>query len=297
MGSCRNGAGVSLKLLTDKKARWAKNRDVVLRGKKLNYNASIQIWYKRSLRKLVNKMTLETKQEVSKLFKRLPVKPLGTTDESIGSQARILMNELTKKFEKLFSLEAKTLADTMLERTQKYSDSSLEGSLKQLSGGLTIKTNIVPPELTDAVTASIAENVSLIKSIPQQYFKDVTGAVMRSITTGEGMYDLLPQIKKYEQLTERRAELLALDQTRKAYTSVNVIKLNKLGLTKFEWIHSGGGQVPRESHRRIDRKIFTFANLEAEQAAYGVPQKDRGLPGYPVNCRCTLSTVIEFDED
>ena len=28
--------------LSDKKARWAKNRDVALHGKRLNYNASIK---------------------------------------------------------------------------------------------------------------------------------------------------------------------------------------------------------------------------------------------------------------
>lgn len=283
--------------LSEKKERWVKNRNVTLRGKRLNYNASLQSWYKRELKKLVNEMTIEVEKQIKKLFKNIHFAPYGTTDESIGSQARILMNKLTEKFESLFSLESKTLADFMLERTLKSSESNLKSSLKQLSGGLSIKTSIVPPELTDVVTASIAENVSLIKSIPAQYFKDVTGSVMRSITSGQGMYDLLPEIKKYANLTERRAELLALDQTRKAYNSINAIKLDKLGVKRFEWIHSGGGQTPRESHLKIDGEIFSFENLQAEQAALGVPKEDRGLPGYPINCRCTLSPVIEFDEE
>lgn len=283
--------------LSDKKARWAKNRNVVLRGKRLNYNASLQTWYGRKLLKLINEMTLEVKLEVTRLFKRLPVETFGTTDESIGSQARILMNKLTEKFEALFALESKTLADEMLERTLKTSESTLSSSLKQLSGGLSINTSIVPPELMDVINASIAENVSLIKSIPSQYFKDVTGSVMRSITSGEGLYDLLPEIKKYENLTERRAELLALDQTRKAYTSINAVKLDKLGVKKFEWIHSGGGQTPRPSHVRMNGEIFSFENLQAEQAALNIPKDDRGLPGYPINCRCTFSPVIEFEDE
>ena len=270
--------------LSERKAKWAKNRDVTLRGKRLNYNASIQAWYKRELQKLVNTMTSDVKKEVTKLFERLPVTPMGTIDESIGSQARILMNKLVEKFQSLFDLESKNLADFMLKRTLKSSESNLKASLKELSGGLTIKTNIVPPELTDAVTASIAENVALIKSIPQQYFKDITGAVMRSITSGEGMFELLPQVNKYGRLTARRAELLALDQTRKAYTTVNAIKLNKLGVKKFEWIHSGGGQTPRESHIKMDGLTFSFENLQEEQAKLGIPKEDRGLPGYPVNC-------------
>lgn len=283
--------------LSNKKARWAKNRKVVLRGNRLNYNASLQTWYERKLKRLVRQMTEEVKREVSRLFERLPVTPLGTMDDSIGSQARILMNMLTDKFDSLFALESKYLAEQMLDKTLKVSESNLKDSLKQLSGGLSIKTSIVPPELVDVITASIAENVSLIKSIPEQYLKDVTGSVMRSITSGQGMYDLLPEIRKYGLHTERRAELLALDQTRKAYTSVNATKLDNLGVTHFEWIHSGGGQVPRESHLRIDGHIFSFANLQAEQAALGVPKDDRGLPGYPPNCRCTFSPVIDFSDE
>jgi SPP1 gp7 family putative phage head morphogenesis protein len=272
-----------------------KNKQGLLRGKRLNYNAGIQVWYNNSLQKLIRKMTAETKKELTKLFKRIPVKSFAT-DESISSQARILMNELTKTFASLFALESQTLPKYMLERTVKASSAGVQSSLQELAKGITIKTSTVTPELTDAVTASIAENVSLIKSIPAQYFKDVTGAVMRSITSGQGMYDLLPEIEKYAKTTARRAELLALDQTRKAYTTVSVVKLNKAGVTKFQWLHSGGGREPRESHLKIDGDIFTFANVEEEQAKLGVPKQDRGLPGYPVNCRCVLLAVEEYEE-
>jgi len=274
-----------------------KKRQDVVRGKPLNYNAALQAWYKRSLRKSIVKMTSDVRSEVTLLFKRLPVETIGTTDEAIGSQARILMNRLSEKWESFFALESVTLSKIMLNRTLKFSDINIKSTLKELSGGISIKGSIVSPELTDVVTASIAENVSLIRSIPSQYFKDITGAVMRSITSGQGMFDLLPEIKKYKLITERRADLLALDQTRKAYTSINVVKLEKRGIKKFEWLHSGGGRVPRESHLKIDGHIFSFANLQEEQAALGVPKEDRGLPSYPVNCRCRIVAVIDFDEE
>lgn len=282
--------------LTQEKKRWAKNRDVNLLGKTLNYNASIQTWYSRSLLSLIDDMTADVEKQVKKLFKKLPVTFLGTTDDSVGSQARILMNKLLEKYTELFTKASYDLADEMLDKTTKVSESNLHASLKELSGGLSIKTSIVPPELKDVITASIAENVSLIKSIPQQYLKDVTGAVMRSITSGQGVYDLLPEIKKYAGVTERRAYRLALDQTRKAYTSINVAKMNKLGVKSFQWVHSGGGQTPRASHIAIKGKVFTFANVEAEQAALGVPKSDRGLPGYPINCRCSMKPIITFED-
>lgn len=278
-----------------KKSRRVKTQKPVLRGTRLNYNARLQLWYKNELKKLVAKMTSEVKHEVVKLFKRFPSKPEITFDDSIGSQARILMNKLMDKFESLFALESKTLADEMMSQTLTTSTNNLKNSLKQLTNGLSIKTDVVPAELRDVIAADIADNVALIKSIPQQYLKDVNGAVMRSISSGAGMYDLLPQIEKYDNITKRRAEIIALDQTRKAYTSVNKAKLEHQGITKFEWVHSGGGQTPRESHIKIDGQIFSFANVENEQAALGVPKNDRGLPGYPVNCRCTLIPVEEYE--
>jgi len=218
-------------------------------------------------------------------------------DASIASQAKILMNALLDKFQQLFNLKALPLASTMLKGAEATSKSTLHASLKKLTGGLSLKTGVVPKGMEDVSKALIAENVSLIKSIPQQYFKDVTGSVMRSITTGHGMADLLPEIKKYKGQTERRAKNLALDQTRKAYNSINKQRMQSIGVKQFEWVHSGGGQKPRESHIKIDGKTFDFENLESQQAGYGVPKEDQGIPGHPINCRCTMLPVINFEDE
>jgi uncharacterized protein with gpF-like domain len=98
-------------------------------------------------------------------------------------------------------------------------------------------------------------------------------------------------------MTHRRARNIALDQTRKAYNSIGKLKMQRLGVKQFQWIHSGGGQFPRESHVKISGQIFSFENVEKEQAALGVPEADRGIPGYPVNCRCVMKPVIVFDSD
>lgn len=150
--------------------------------------------------------------------------------------------------------------------------------------------------MEDVAKALIAENVSLIKSIPQQYFKDITGSVMRSITTGNGLADLLPAIKKYNRISERRVKNLSLDQTRKAYNAVNKQRMQSVGVKQFEWVHSGGGQKPRVSHMKISGMIFNFENLESEQSKLGVPKGDQGIPGYPINCRCTIVPVIKFED-
>lgn len=280
--------------LTKNKAKWAENRDVALRGTVLRYNAAQQEKYKRALTRLTRQMADEVKKEVIKLFKSQTAKKYFAQDDSIASQARILMNALLDKFTQLFSYKSRVFAENLIKGSSSTSKATLHSSLKQLSGGLSLKTGVVPKGMEEIAKATIAENVSLIKSIPEQYFKNVTGAVMRSITSGNGLADLVPEIKKYDGQTERRAKNLALDQTRKAYNSINKVRMQSLGITQFEWNHSGGGQTPRESHQKISGHIFDFDKLEEQQAALGVPKEDQGIPGYPVNCKCTMIPVVKF---
>jgi len=255
--------------------------------------------YKAAILKLVRQMVLETKHEITNLFKSdlskeffMKQKKMAQ-DASLASRAKILTNYLTEKFSKLFSLKAKPLAQSMLSNTVKLSKSNLHMSLKELSGGLSINTGAVPEGMEDIVKAGIAENVALIESLPQKYFNDITGSVMRSITTGEGVKSLTEDLSKYSEISLNRAKLMALDQTRKAYNTVNKIRMINAGFKKFEWIHSGGGQFPRESHKKINGEIFSFANLEEEQAKLGVPEADRGIPGHPINC-FTGSTQVSL---
>lgn len=291
-------------LLTKQKSNWVKNRDVTLRGKTLHYNSSNQEKYLRSLNRLVNKMTEETKKKLIVLFKSNTAneffekqKQSSAMDESISSQARILMNSLMDKFSQLFSFESKTLAEIMIKNSDKASKANLHSSLKQLSGGLSLKTGIVSKGMEEISKAILAENVSLIRSIPEKYFKDITGSVMRSITIGNGFPDLIFDLNKYSNQTKRRVKNLALDQTRKAYNSINKQRMQTIGVKQFEWVHSGGGQEPRQSHLKISGHIFYFDNIEKQQAALGVPESDRGIPGYPINCRCTILPIIKFENE
>jgi len=290
--------------LTKERAKWVKNRNTVLKGSRLAYNAAQQERYVAALEKLVRQMTRETKKQLTKLFKGeisndffKSQEKLTAMDSSLASQARILLDALGRTFEGLFNLKASSLAKTMVQGATRTSTTNVQESLKLLSGGLTLKTSVVSAGQEEVATALVAENVSLIKSIPEQYLKDVTGSVMRSITTGEGLADLVPDLQKYDGMSYRRAKLIALDQTRKAYNAINRQKLLNNGIKEFIWDHSGGGMHPRESHIEISGKTFSFENVKEEQAALGVPENDRGLPGEPVNCRCTLRPIIVFDTD
>jgi SPP1 gp7 family putative phage head morphogenesis protein len=265
----------------------------VLRGSKLAVNAAIQQRYAKQIGAMVAQMTSQVRREVMRVFETPEAYEYFATDASLGSNARIKMNSLSEKFNSLFARKAKNFSEQMLRQTEKASTTSVHSSLQKLSGGLSLKTSIVTPDMKDTFKAIIAENVGLIKSIANTYLEQVQGAVMRSIANGNGLQDLIPALEKYEGMTHRRAHNMAIDQTRKAYNNVSRDKMQTLGVEEYVWNHSGGSNQPREDHIEMDGETFRFDAPPVIDKATG----ERGIPGQAINCRCTMTPIFRFDEN
>lgn len=262
-------------------------------GQRLAVNAAGQQRYAQRLGALVAQMVAQTNREVRKLFETPEAAAFFATDASLGSQARITLNKLTERFTALFAKKAKGLAQAMVRDMERSATTATHASLQKLSGGLSLKTSIVTPDMVDTYKAIVAENVGLIKSIPQTYLQQVNGSVMRSISGGNGLQDLIPALEKYEGMTHRRAHNIALDQTRKTYNSIARDKMQALGVAKYRWNHSGGSNQPREDHIEMDGNVYRFDDPPVIDERTG----ERGIPGQAPNCRCTMTPVFEFDED
>lgn len=287
------------RFLTRKRAAWAKVRkhDGTIKGSRLQLPAGVADRYRVKLQRLVDEMTATTRRELTALFKHEDVEAyfahpmVAAMDISPASQARILTNALKDRFNQLFGHAAKPLAEQMVGGADDASKSALHSSLKELSGGLSLKTDIVSGPMREFMTGTIAQNVSLIKSISTEYMRDVQGEVLRSVTDGKGLADLVPFLEDREGITSRRARTIAFDQTHKAYNGLNKGRMQAVGIKAFEWVHSGGGQHPREMHIALSGKTFLFTKLP-------IIEEDgtRGIPGQAINCKCTMVPVVKFDE-
>ena len=74
--------------------------------------------------------------------------------------------------------------------------------------------------MSDVARALFEENVNLIKSIPQHYFTEVTGLVQRSASMGRDVEFLADELHKRYEITRRRAEFIARDQSNKATEAI-----------------------------------------------------------------------------
>lgn len=285
--------------IVGKRATWAKQFKVErLRGKPLIVAGAIATRYNDVLQQAINEMIKEVTREFVGLEHQF-----GTDgsewavvmDASSASQARILANAMRDKFAKLFSKLADDAAVQMTQQVEKDSATKLNVSLKDMSGQMTLNTRVFNGELKDVLTASVAENVALIKRIPEKYLDNVQGSVMRSIQSGNGLADLQPQLAEYGVQIKNWSKNVALDQTRKAYNGVAAARMKALGVKKFEWVHSGGSNHPRVYHRdTLNGKIFSFDDLPH---IYGSNEGEKGIPGQAPYCRCTMRPIFEFDDD
>lgn len=275
---------------------------------RLNYNAGIMAWYVKELKSLTKAMVKEAGKVLAEIYKK--GYPDIAFDESISSQARIALNQLYEKYQDKFSEKGKILAKSLLNKTNKYANWQFNKNLKDMLGnnakGFLLKGAAITPEKSEIMKALLFENVSLIRSLPNEYFKQITGAVARSIENGEGVKWLSKELKGYGAKSDRRAELIAQDQTRKAYNSINLRNFQENNIRRAKWNHSGGSREPRDYHKTkwdgvsglkdgepngLDGFIFDIDNPPVIDKKTG----ERGYPGQLPYCRCTMSIVIDFE--
>lgn len=281
------------RLLTRRKERWASTfKPNVIRGTPLNPNAASEQRYYERLARAIEEMTAGVEKQLQELFDEPHAQEYFAQDATIASQARIVTNALTKKFNDLFASIAKPTAEKVAREADKTSSASLHSSIQQLSGGLSLSTTALTGELNEILSATVTENVALIKSISSKYLSGVQGAVMRSITTGNGMQDLVPYLQKQKGITLRRARFIASDQTRKAFNGLSRGRMQAIGIKKGEWLHTGGSNHPRKTHIAMTGKIF-----DLNEGLYDAAVKKKVMPGEEPGCRCRFRPVIKFDGD
>lgn len=286
--------------LSPKRKAWAEARGgASFKGKPLNPPAATEAKFRAALERMSEEMVTATERAIERLYRKPEGARVGVAmDASFTSMAARLLRELGKRFTGLFTDRAGGLADYLARGVQVSSAKQLGDSLKQVSGGVTLKTDVVSGAVEDVTKAAVKQNVALIKSIPAKYFEQIEGAVMRSIQTGKGMQDLQPEIQKIGGVTKDRAALIARDQTSKATTAINKARMKGLGIRKFEWLHSAGEKHPRELHitmapAGLNGGIFEIDNPPIIDERTG----ERGLPGQLINCKCRMVPVISFEAE
>lgn len=210
--------------------------------------------------------------------------PVMARDETPAKSLDRELKRLRKRWEKRFDEAAKDLASYFAKAAARRSDDQLRSILRK--GGWSVKFTMTAA-MRDVLAATVAENVSLIKSIPEEFSTQVEGLVMRSVTAGRDLSTLSKELEHRYGITKRRATFIARDQNNKATAMLTRARFTELGITEAIWLHSGGGKQPRPTHVRNSGKTF-----DVKKGWYDPTVKQYIWPGTLPNCRCVSRPVV-----
>lgn len=251
--------------------------------KPVHANRGIEAKYRKQLQRMIREMHGSVEYWLAAAYRKDPPRMAAlAADATPAQRIRKALDGLAKRWIKRFEDYAPILAEAYLEGAFKATDSAFRQALKEAGWAVDFK---MTPVMRDAFDAALAENVGLIRSIPQQYLQQVEGVVMRSYAAGRDLETMTKALKQLYPAASHRAELIARDQSNKANATVNKARQLELGITEGIWMHSHAGKTPRPDHVAANGKRFKIAEGCLISGKYI-------LPGEEINCRCTWRPVL-----
>lgn len=249
----------------------------------LKINEGDALWYRKKLAILTKKMMDEYISEI-RAYYRLHRSYLVNDDNPIaGLQA--IIDRISSKWYRIFDIESEPLAKTVVDNAQNFSNSQFFEIKKKNPFLLNNPKDL--RQTAKIVKASIAENVSLIKSIPVEYHDKILGSVMRAAGSGGNLKQLTDDLSKLTHQTKKRIHLIAHDQNAKATALINNQNSIDAGFTHAEWRKSIAGKTHRKSHAEADGKVFELKKGCLIDGEYILPREE-------INCKCSMSLVINL---
>ena len=148
--------------------------------------------------------------------------------------------------------------------------------------GIDLNSVVMGEDLSDILIGTIRENVALIKSIPDEYFKKIETIVYSGTISGDSSSSMIQQIRQLGYSTTKRARLIARDQTSKLNSNLTMQRSKNLGVEEYVWRTAQDDRV-RESHKKKNGKVYRWDD----------PPKDTGHPGQDIQCRCVAQPIIK----
>ena len=249
----------------------------------IHANVGIEVEFRRKLESMLAEMDASLTYWLTAAYRAN--KPATANDASPAATLNAIMKRLTRKWTRKFSEAAKPMADYYAQAAKDRTDASLKAALKK--AGMTVKF-VVTPEIQDIMTATVAENVSLIKTIAIEHLADVEQLVMRSAQVGRDLGGLRQALQDRYGITKRRASLIARQSNNNTSAALRNARYDELGITEAQWIHSNGGHTPRHEHVKWNGTMYNIKTGKWSE----VSQKFV-WPGTDFNCRCGSRATLK----
>lgn len=284
-------------------------RGQVIKGRRAIPSPHARDWYARRMKLLVQVMDGRMRVYFNK------------TGETLTPSDREELERLRVRFTNLFGEEARPMATAFFNKNITYTKSSFRAATKPIVEAteedlrerkrkamakqtrFQIKLNAKTDKLDlSQFEDAIEDNVNLIKTIPSKYFDKIGKAVELRTVGKMSRGALVKRIKELGGVTQRRAELIADDQTAKVTERMMLARCRNAGIKRVMWLHSSISMHPRDVHRRkwdghtgkFNRKPNGFNGyiFDIDKPPYDPVAKQYVYPAQLPNCKCTLVPVL-----
>lgn len=195
-------------------------------------------------------------------------------DAGEGRRIRELVERAKRSLDQSVSpADVERLAEKFAARTATWQRVQLN---RQTQAALGADVFLRDEKLAAMVEGFVAENVALIKNIPDKIAAEVETAATRAVQNGRLHPELAKELEQRFGYGTDRAKLIARDQVGKLYGQINAARQKELGAERFIWRTLSDDRV-RDEHEALDGQSFSYAEG-------GHPTE--GLPGEPILCRC-----------
>lgn len=192
-----------------------------------------------------------------------------------------------------FRAIAERLARNFVTTADQVNRKRFDGTMQSI--GINVYADA--PSLPEFLSASIYDNTQLITSIPSQYLERVQSLVMSNVRAGNRSSAIVEQLSKQFGVTDRRAKMIARDQTAKVNGQLVKKRQTGAGFPYFQWLTSDDERV-RDRHDELAERVTQYG--KGIYSWDNPPMSDDGrpiIPGEDYQCRCNARPVSQREVD
>jgi len=275
----------------------------------------IELEYYRGLKSFANLMKKYVRENLMQELKAL--QPQYTQDgyaddlKTIFDRMRtFIMNSIP------VALASRMVKGVELQNRKRYA--SKLGS----SFGIDVEGILVSEGLQQFTEAQIAKNATLIKSIPEEFIKNIETIVYNGVTSGLRHSEIAKQISGVKDISsafgklDNRVKIIARNEVASINSQINRKRTQELGVDIYEWLTADdervrgnpGGRYPNAKPRhdvmrgkicRWDDPTVYADSLKDAKAGKWKKRSNIGgpdqHPGEPILCRCAAIPIIEIE--
>lgn len=147
--------------------------------------------------------------------------------------------------------------------------------------GVDLQKVLTEEGIESVIRDAVRTNVSLIKTIPEQYFEQIEGMILQGIDEGKDFFSIRQDLLELNGRNTRRARVIARDQVSKMNSAIARARQESIGITHYIW-RTVGDESVRSEHKVLNGRKFAWS--EIPPGGY--------RPGEAIQCRCIAEPVL-----